>query len=41
MEGWKSETTDNPRYFPESGTGTITADGFSLTVTLKVNTHLE
>ena len=33
----KSETTDDPRYYPFSGTGKITADGFSAIVTLKVN----
>ena len=36
----KSETTDNPRYFSQSGSGQISADGFSLTVTLKVNTFI-
>jgi len=33
----KSETTDDPRYIPFSGTGKITEDGFSAIVTLKVN----
>ena len=33
----KSETTDDPRYIPFSGTGKITSDGFSAIVTLKVN----
>lgn len=33
----KSETTDDPRYYPESGTGQITASGFILLVTLKEN----
>jgi hypothetical protein len=33
----KSETTDNPRYRPQSGTGQISASGFTQTVRLKVN----
>jgi hypothetical protein len=33
----KSETTDNPRYFPATGTGQIDANGFTQTVQLKVN----
>lgn len=36
----KSETTDNPRYFPFSTTGVVTANGFSQTVTLKENTYI-
>ena len=36
----KSATTDNPRYFPRSGTGQITADGFTLTVTMKINPRI-
>jgi len=31
----KSETTDNPRYFARSGTGEVTSNGFTLTVTLE------
>jgi hypothetical protein len=37
----KSEDTDNPRYFPQSGTGQISASGFSQTVRLKENTFLD
>lgn len=33
----KSETTDDPRYYAQSGTGQISTSGFSLLVTLKVN----
>jgi hypothetical protein len=33
----KSETTDDPRYFAASGTGKVTASGFTLLVTLEVN----
>jgi len=36
----KSDDTDDPRYIPFSATGQITADGFSLTVTLKENTFI-
>jgi len=36
----KSEITDDPRYFPESGIAKITADGLSVTVTLKINNFL-
>lgn len=36
----KSETTDNPRYESQSGTGQISTTGFSLTVTMKINTKI-
>lgn len=36
----KSATTDNPRYFGESGVDIITANGFTLTVTLKINPNI-
>ena len=36
----KSETTDNPRYIAQSGTGQITSSGFTLQVTLKVQTKV-
>jgi hypothetical protein len=36
----KSETTDNPRYFPATGTGQITTDGFTLLVLLSENTFI-
>ena len=36
----KSETTDNPRYFPATGTGQITATGFSIQIQLKENTFI-
>jgi len=36
----KSETADNPRYEPRSGTGQITSSGFTQSVTLKVNTKI-
>lgn len=37
----KSNTADNPRYEAFSATGQITASGFSLTVTLRVNPILQ
>jgi hypothetical protein len=36
----KSETTDDPRYIPQSGTGQISANGFTQTVRMKVNPFL-
>jgi hypothetical protein len=36
----KSETTDDPRYFAASGTGQVTTDGFTLTVTLEENPYI-
>jgi hypothetical protein len=33
----KSDVLDNPRYLPQSGTGEITSNGFTLTVTLEEN----
>ena len=38
--GRKSETADNPRYISQSGTGQITTNGFSLTVTMKVQNKI-
>jgi len=37
----KSEDTDNPRYFAQSGTGQIAASGFEITVTLKENQFIQ
>lgn len=36
----KSETTDDPRYYPKSGTGQITSSGFTLSVSLRVNPYI-
>jgi len=36
----KSEDTDSPRYYSQSGTGTIDSSGFTLTVTLEENTFI-
>jgi hypothetical protein len=36
----KSETTDDPRYRPQSGTGQIGANGFTQTVRMKINTFI-
>ena len=36
----KSETTDNPRYFASSGTGQITTNGFTITVTMQDNPYI-